>query len=287
MLKRNDGTEHPSEQKTIQVNFMNGNRLIIPLCVLCLVLGFSDICPGKDQKSPLTVKRIDFAGDKTGGESIVLVCNQGCTPDVSAIEGNNPRVVMDLRGVSSVERQARDAGTKGKLVKRIRGNWDNKSKIYRVVLDMEPSKSYIVRPMQEPSGHFVLAVKEDKDSTQSKKRHITIQRPALKQVKQEGDLQTAASRAEKPSAVKTAEHIPLLDQGQTQLNEGDFAAAADTFTKILATNPKNSLIYRLRGDAYDNLGDEQKALEDWTKAARLGDTVIQSSLDAQGVQWRE
>ena len=37
--------------------------------------------------------------------------------------------------------------------------------------------------------------------------------------------------------------------------------------------------YRLRGNAYDNLGDRQKALEDWAQAARLGDVLLQSSLD--------
>ncbi|HEX2768381.1 MAG TPA: tetratricopeptide repeat protein, partial [Geobacteraceae bacterium] len=91
----------------------------------------------------------------------------------------------------------------------------------------------------------------------------------------------------KRSAFNTLKDVPSVDQGQSQLNNGDFAAAVDTFTQIIATNPQNSLVYRLRGDAYDNLGDQEKALEDWTEAARLGDTVIQSSLDSQGVKWRE
>ena len=71
------------------------------------------------------------------------------------------------------------------------------------------------------------------------------------------------------------------------MNDGEFAAAVDTFTKILAYDPNKSMIYRLRGDAYDNLGDQEKVLEDWTQAARLGDTVMQSSLDSQGIKWQE
>ena len=73
--------------------------------------------------------------------------------------------------------------------------------------------------------------------------------------------------------MKAAEDVPSVDQGKSQLNDGEFAAAVDIFTQILATHPQDSLIYRLRGDAYDNLGDQQKALEDWTQAARLGDTI--------------
>ena len=71
------------------------------------------------------------------------------------------------------------------------------------------------------------------------------------------------------------------------MNAGDFAASVETFTLILAAYPQDSLSYRLRGNAYDNLGDRQKAIEDWTQAARLGDTIIQSYLDYLGVKWRE
>lgn len=49
----------------------------------------------------------------------------------------------------------------------------------------------------------------------------------------------------------------------------------------------HSLSYRLRGNAYDNLADRQKAMEDWTRAARLGDTTMQSYLDFLQVKWWE
>ena len=71
------------------------------------------------------------------------------------------------------------------------------------------------------------------------------------------------------------------------MKSGDLAAAIETFTLILTVHPQDHLSYRLRGNAYDNLGNQQKAVEDWTKAARLGDTTIQSYLDFQGVKWRE
>ena len=49
----------------------------------------------------------------------------------------------------------------------------------------------------------------------------------------------------------------------------------------------HSLSYRLRGNAYDNLAYRRKAMEDWTRAARLGDTTMQSYLDFLQVKWRE
>jgi hypothetical protein len=44
-----------------------------------------------------------------------------------------------------------------------------------------------------------------------------------------------------------------------QLNAGEFSAAVETFTEILAAHPRDSLVYRLRGNAYGNLGDRKKA----------------------------
>jgi tetratricopeptide (TPR) repeat protein len=194
---------------------------------------------------------------------------------------------MNMEGISQIQTTARNVNTRGKLVKRIRSNLDRKTSILRVVLDLEPSKSYIVRPMQDPSGNYMLTIKEDKDSPRSKEKHITILRPDLRTGEQKSNVKGAVSSPGKRSVAETAENTQLLEQGQSQLNDGEFATAVDTFTKILATNPTDSLIYRLRGDAYDNLGDQQKAIKDWNQAARLGDTVIQSSLDSQGVKWRE
>jgi hypothetical protein len=266
---------------------MNGKRFIIPILALCLVASFSGLCFGKDQKSSLTVKRIVFTPDKTDGEMISLFCNQSCTPELSSLEGKNPRVVMNMKGVTLMLTKTRNVNTGGKLVKRIRSNLDNKTKILRIVLDLESSKSYIVRPAQDTSGNYMLMIRKDADSPRSQEKRITILRPDLRPLEQKGNVQGAAPGPGKRSAEKTVKDVPSVEQGQSQLNNGEFAAAVDTFTKILATDPNNSLIYRLRGDAYDNLGDQQKAMEDWTQAARLGDTVIQSSLDSQGVKWRE
>jgi tetratricopeptide (TPR) repeat protein len=280
---------------------MKSKPFILFILVLCFVMSFAYPCTGKDIKTALTVKKITFSRDKGGSERIVLFCNQSCVPELSSVEGENPRVVMDMKGVFLMQPKARNVNTSGKLVKKARIYLDKETKILRIVLDMDPSKYYIVRPMQNPSGntytltiHELISLSEPKSgkikgaegSRLSQEKRIHIYRPDLKPG--EGNkLQEAAPGQEKPRIVKAVKDSPSLEQGRSQLNAGEFAVAVDTFTQILATHPQDSLSYRLRGNAYDNLADRQKAMEDWTRAARLGDTVMQSYLDFLQVKWRE
>ena len=280
---------------------MNGKRFFIPLLALCLVIAFSGLCSGKDQKSLLTVKNITFTSDQTGGEWITLFCNQSCTPDLFTLEEGNPRVFMDMKGVSLIQTKARNFNTGGRLVKRIRSYLNEQTKILRVVLDMEPSKNYIVCPIQDPfNNSYILRIDEkeqkpggtgggdDKSSPLSQEKRITILRPDLRPgEQQEGKPREATTSPEKLDVAKTTKAPQSVGQGRLQMNAGDFAASVETFTQVIAAHPQDSLSYRLRGNAYDNLGDRQKAIEDWTQAARLGDTIIQSYLDFQGVKWQE
>jgi tetratricopeptide (TPR) repeat protein len=321
---------------------MNSKTFFLLLLVLCFAVSFSGLCAGENQKTALTVKKIAFTRDKDGGERIALFCNQACVPELSSIEGENPRVVMDMKGVFQSQSKARNVKSRGKLVKKVRSYLDKKTKILRVVLDMEPSKYYIVRPKQAPSGNmYVLTIHEDSSLSQQKpggnkdakgfplsqEMRITILRPDLrpeeqkgklpeavpspeklgtveaakdvqsveqgkskpdlKPKEQEGKLQEAAPSPEKLGTVKAAKDVLSVDRGRSQLNAGEFAAAVDTFTQILAAHPQDSLSYHFRGNAYDNLADRQKAVEDWTQAARLGDTTLQSYLDFLQVKWRE
>ena len=265
-------------------------------------MSFSDHCIGEDQKTALTVKNIAFTTDKIGGEWISLFCNQSCTPELFCLEGENPRLVMDMKGVFLIQTKARNVNTGGKLVKRIRSYLDEQTNILRVVLDMKPSNNYIVLPRQDPPENaYVLVIYEDtslseqktignedeRSSPLSQEKRITILRPELRPGVKAGKLHEAAPNPEKRSAVKAADDVQSVDQGKSQLNDGQFAAAVDTFTQILAAHPQDSLSYRLRGNAYDNLGDRQKALEDWMQAARLGDTTLQFYLDFLQVKWQE
>jgi len=280
---------------------MNSKHLILLFLVPCFAVSFSSLCAGEDQKTALTVKNIAFTREKGGVEKVALFCNQSCTPELFSLEEENPRVVMDMKGVSRIQTKTRNVKTGGILVKGVRSYLDKQTKILRVVLDLEPSKSYIVRPMQDPSGNtYALTISEatslseqkpggSKDATSSplsQEKRITILRADLKPGEQEDKQKEAVPTSGKSLAGKTAKDVPSVDQGRAQLNAGDFAAAVDTFTRIILANPQDSLSYRLRGNAYDNLADRRKALADWKRAAKLGDTVMQSYLDFLKVKWR-
>jgi tetratricopeptide (TPR) repeat protein len=278
---------------------MNGKRLIIPLLVLCFILSISGLCYSEDPKNTLTVKRIVFTPDKTSAEWITLFCDQSCTPELFSLEGENPRVVMDMKRVFLIQTKARNINTGGNLIKRVRSYLDKQTNILRVVLDMEPSKNYIVSPMQDLfKNTYMLRIEEsvqktggrrdDKSAPLSQEKRITILHPDLRPTEQqERKPQEALPIPEKRSAIEAAKDVPTVDHGKSELNANEYTAAIDTFTQILAVHPQDFLSYRMRGNAYDHLGDRQKAIENWTQAARLGDTIIQSYLDFLKVNWRE
>ncbi len=266
---------------------MNGKHFILHFLVLCFIVGLPGLCIGEDAKAGLIVKNIAFNRVKGGIERITLSCNQSCAPELFSIEEENPRVVMDMKGVLQIQTKSRSVETGGKYVKRVRNYLDNETKILRIVLDMEPSKYFIVRPLQHPSSNtYSLTIrKDDTASHSSQDMRIKLLLPDLRPAREGGKLPKAKSINNKRKVVKNYEE--LVVQGRSQLNDSEFVAAADTFTQILKTHPRDSLSYRLRGNAYDNLGDRQKAVDDWTQAARLGDTTLESFLDFIEVKWRE
>jgi len=140
---------------------MNDNYLNILLLILCLVVGFTNICVGKDHKTSLMVKKIVFTSDKDGGERIEILCNQSCVPELLSLEEGIPRVVVDMKGVFLIQNNARNFDTGGKLVKRVRSYLDKKTKTLRIVLDMDPNKYYIVHAIQDHSGNkYILTIHE-------------------------------------------------------------------------------------------------------------------------------
>ncbi|MHB8908243.1 MAG: hypothetical protein ACYDAA_05110 [Syntrophales bacterium] len=282
---------------------MKIRRYMLPLLVFSFAVSFSSLCGGEDNQPPLTVKKIAFTRDKGGGERISLFCNRACAPELSSIEEALPRVVMDMKGVFLMQAKARTVNTGGKFVKRVRSYLDKETRILRVVLDMDPSKYYVVRPLQDLSGKtYVLTINErsslseqepqaNKGTTASPlspKQRIYLYRSDLRPGKQqEGTPQGAALGPERRKEATAVTYVQSMNQGRSQLNAGEYVAAVETFTGIIAAHPQDSLGYRLRGNAYDNLGDRQKALEDWIQAARRGDTILQSYLDFLQVVWRE
>jgi tetratricopeptide (TPR) repeat protein len=283
---------------------MNTKHLFLTCLAVCLVLSSCGLCMAQDQTTALTVKEIAFKVDHSGKETVAIMCNQVCIPDLFSLKGKKPRIVMDLKGVSSIEPKYRKIDTSGKFVKAIRSYLDNNSKQLRVVLDMYPSKYYIVHATQDqPLNAFSVEISEKgrakskyaKRSAKKEADRISIvdrvQRPIDKDLKPEkiSEKQEPVSGAgvAVDEKSKLAVDKSLTDRGRSQMNAGDYTGAIKTFTGIITENPRDSLPYRLRGNAYQNIGDRQKAVGDWITAARLGDQLVQSYLDYMQISWKE
>jgi hypothetical protein len=231
---------------------MNSKSFILFIIVLCFVVGFASPCTGEDTKTALIVKNIAFNRSQGGIEKIALFCNQSCIPELFSLEGRNPRLVMDMKGVFLIQTKARNISTGGKLVKRVRSYLDKQTTILRIVLDMQPSKYYIVRPMPDPSGNYMLAITEDTDSQQSQEKHITILRPDLKTEEKAGKLQEGLPNEEKHRTVK---ELQSMAQERLQLNAGEFSAAVDKFhlMSVKVIGNRDSKRYHLPGMKYYDL----------------------------------
>jgi len=62
-------------------------------------MSFSGLCAGEDTKTTLIVKNIAFNRSKGGIEKIALFCNQSCVPELLSLDGRNPRLIIDMKGV--------------------------------------------------------------------------------------------------------------------------------------------------------------------------------------------
>lgn len=264
------------------------------------LLGSQGLCMAQDPAAKLTVKEISFKADKGGKERVSVLCTQACVPAVSGLEGKNPRIVMDFASVSFIDAKYRNVPVPGKHVKKIRSYLDPESKKLRVVLDMAPSKHYAVRASQDSSANaFSLSISERRvaKGKQAKTRgsRISIVDRVSRPLDKAPITEKAAEKQEPVSGARASvddKSRPAADRsaaelGRSQMNAGDYKGAIQTFTRNIADNPKDSLSYRLRGNAYQNIGDRQKAIEDWTTAARLGDPIIQSYLDHMQINWKE
>ena len=100
-----------------------------------------------NQNLNLDVKNIGFKLKNNGIESFFIEFNRFYTPTISSIEGKEPKIVLDIENVSSFKKEWAVIEVEGKLIKRICSSMDYKARKARIVLEMEPSKTYFVQPV--------------------------------------------------------------------------------------------------------------------------------------------
>jgi tetratricopeptide (TPR) repeat protein len=279
---------------------MKTKHWVLTCLTVCLVFSSYGIGVAQDQTTTLSVKGIVFKADKDGQERVAVLCSQACVPALSSLEGKKAKFIMDFAGVSLMEPKYRNIPVSGKYVKKIRSYLDKDTKKLRVVLDMAPSKHFIIYVLPDQTVNaFSLSIAEKQRAkgkyAGTKERRISIaeqaQRPIDKDLKPGGTAEkqepVSGAKVAVDEKSKLAADRGSADRGRSQMNAGDYTGAIKTFTEIIVENPRDSLPYRLRGNAYQNTGDIKKAVGDWITAARLGDASVQSYLDFMQIDWKE
>jgi len=279
-------------------------KVFTAIFFLFLVASFPGISAGEVKKPFLTVEKVVFTRAGEGAEAVAFTCSGPCEPSLFALDGKNPRVVMDFKDVRLFRSSKRNFTPGSKLIKKVRSYLNRDTNILRITLDMDPLKNYVVRPVQTPfSNRYVLSITDASSlpaenrgiktgdpadrSAHEKRITLLIPEPEKPEKKEQKDkIEQAAPALRNQDPAEAENYRQSIEQGRLLMNAGNFAAARDTFTRIIESRPLDSLSYRLRGNAHENLGERTNALNDWINAAHLGDTIAQSYLDFMKVKWQ-
>lgn len=88
----------------------------------------------------IIVKSINFESQKKP-EKILIAANKHFVPRILTLEGKHPRIVIDIKPVSSWDGPYRTP-TNGKVIRQIRTFLHHSSDTLRIVLDLNPSENY-------------------------------------------------------------------------------------------------------------------------------------------------
>ena len=98
----------------------------------------------KKEDLPLIIKDITFKLEKGGNEIVLIYSNHYFEPTVFALDGERPRLVIDIKNSTAYKKGPSKIVANGTLIKQIRTYFNPKSKTLRVVLDVHPSMNYII-----------------------------------------------------------------------------------------------------------------------------------------------
>jgi len=106
-----------------------------------------------DQTDSVSVVRIDFRKEEDGTEKVFIGLNRHHIPRTFTIEGDKPRVVIDIKNVSIWKGRPK-IPVNGKLIKQIRTHLHRHTKTLRLVLDLNLSMDYTVSPAFYPAENI-------------------------------------------------------------------------------------------------------------------------------------
>lgn len=91
---------------------------------------------------PVEVKSITFKAAGDGKELLFIEFDRFYTPAISGIEGNEPRIILEIKNASPFREELAELDTGGHFIRRVRSTRNAETRAARIVLEMAPEKSY-------------------------------------------------------------------------------------------------------------------------------------------------
>ncbi|MDP2644627.1 MAG: AMIN domain-containing protein [Desulfobacterales bacterium] len=110
--------------------------------------------------SRIIVNNIHYKIEKDGVEKVFVQMNQFFIPAIFALEGENPRIAVDIKNVSQWSGHE-IIPVNGQFLKQIRTQLFDDTQTLRIVLDLNSTKNYDVKPtFFKPENIFSLEVRD-------------------------------------------------------------------------------------------------------------------------------
>lgn len=100
----------------------------------------------------IIIKSIKFE-PKSDREDVYIASNTFFVPKILTFEGNKPRIVIDIKSVSSWSGRYRTP-VKGHLIRQIRTHLNPDTNKLRIVLDLNPSENYFIKQVYYEKRHI-------------------------------------------------------------------------------------------------------------------------------------
>lgn len=128
------------------------------LTLVWLLLGMTWIPVAGVAAQDVHVGQIQALSDKNGTDKVCFVLKPFCDPKVFSIEGDRPRIVVDIENVQAWV----DTPTvllNGPSIRQVRSHLHREQNKLRIVLDLTPSRDYTAEPVYyESEGIYCIAV---------------------------------------------------------------------------------------------------------------------------------
>lgn len=113
--------------------------------------------------NPLVIQRLTYEAGKGGSVRVLIQANGFFQPQVFSMDGDKPRLVIDIKNTAAVEGIPPKIVVNSPLVQQIRTSFHREKNLFRVVLDHYPSRKYIVnQKFFKPENTYVVEIDEER-----------------------------------------------------------------------------------------------------------------------------